>query len=376
MVEIVHMDSSNNKQRILFIAPLPPPIHGSSVVSQQIKNSKLVNDAFTCDWVNLSASRSLDEVGKFKIFKIWIVLRTLCKTLFKLITHRYDLCYLAITCHGGPFLKDAPFVLLCKLFCKNIIIHQHNKGMANDVNRWPYRRIFPLCYKNTKVILLSWKLYPDIEKIVPRENVMICSNGIPDVEYDTREQHNKTPRILFLSNLLPSKGVIVLLDALKLLKDKGCLFACDFVGSESKEIDSALFDKELNARKLNTSVKYYGRKTGDTKEQFYSNADIFVLPTLNECFPLVILEAMQHGLPCVTTDEGGITDMIEDGVEGLITPKNDAISLANCIELLVNDTHLRHKLGEAGRKKIHEKFTECVFEQTLLRCLRLAQTNA
>lgn len=171
------------KSRILFIGTLPPPVHGSAVVSQQIKDSKLINDAFDCDWVNLSTSRRMDEIGKTTLAKPFRLLGALCKEFWLLLTHRYDLCYLAITCHGSGFLKDSPFVLLAKLLRKKIVIHQHNKGMANDVDRWPYRWLLPLCYKNARVILLSWYLYPDIEKVVPKENVVICPNGIRVQEF-------------------------------------------------------------------------------------------------------------------------------------------------------------------------------------------------
>jgi hypothetical protein len=143
------------------------------------------------------------------------------------------LCYLAITCHGGGFLKDAPFVLLCKLFRRKIVIHQHNKGMAQDTNRWPYRWLLPLVYNNTKVILLSERLYPDIEKIVPRENVVICPNGIRRW-LRIQKKNNDKPRLLFLSNLIESKGVLVLLDALELLNN-GTALPCDFVGDTTQE---------------------------------------------------------------------------------------------------------------------------------------------
>ena len=161
------------KTRILFVAPLPPPVHGSAVVSKQIKDSKLINDTFCCDWVNMSTSRRMDEVGKITLSKPLRLFASLCKLIWLLLINRYDLCYLAITCHGKPFLKDAPFVLLCKLFYNKIVIHQHNKGLSEDVEKWPYRRLMPLIYKNTKIILLSWHLYPDIEKVVKKENVFI-----------------------------------------------------------------------------------------------------------------------------------------------------------------------------------------------------------
>ena len=358
------------KSRILFIGTLPPPVHGSAVVSQQIKDSKLINDAFDCDWVNLSTSRRMDEIGKTTLAKPFRLLGALCKEFWLLLTHRYDLCYLAITCHGSGFLKDSPFVLLAKLFRKKIVIHQHNKGMANDVDRWPYRWLLPLCYKNARVILLSWYLYPDIEKVVPKENVVICPNGIRVQEYKRPNVYNSpdtnhVPRLLFLSNLIESKGVFVLLDALKILKDKGYSFICDFVGGETKEIDSKLFTEEVNMRQLNRLVFYRGRKYGNEKEEFFKKADMFVFPSMEDCFPLVLLEAMASKLAIVTTTEGAIPDEVKDGENGLIAQKNDAESLATCISKLIDAPALRKKMGESGRERLELMFTEDIFEKRM-----------
>ena len=166
--------------KILFIAPLPPPVHGSSMVSKYIKESKLIQECFDCDFVNLSTSRSMDEIGKGGLKKIFRFLGSLFTLLGKLLTHRYDLCYIAITCHGMGFLKDAPFALLCKLFGHKLLLHQHNKGMSRDCNRWPYRWLMPLVYRNATVMLLSWHLYEDISAVVKREQVIVCPNGIPE----------------------------------------------------------------------------------------------------------------------------------------------------------------------------------------------------
>ena len=358
---------------MLFVGALPPPVHGSAVVSRQIKDSKVINDAFDSDWVNLSTSRRMDEIGKKTLAKPFRLTGALCKEFWLLLTHRYDLCYLAITCHGSGFLKDAPFVLMAKLFRRKIVIHQHNKGMANDVDRWPYRWLLPLCYRNAKVILLSWYLYPDIEKVVKKEDVFICQNGIKvndnaNLNANKKPETNRVPRLLFLSNLIESKGVIVLMDALKILKDKGYSFICDFVGNETNEIDAKRFNEEVERRGLNEIALYHGRKYGEEKERIFERADIFVFPTYysNECFPLVLLEAMQHGLPCVTTDEGGIPDVIKDGENGLIAERKDSESLAQCIGRLLDSEELRQKMGEDGYKKLKEAFTEEKFEANLL----------
>ena len=104
------------KPRILFITPLPPPVHGSAMVSQYIKDCKELQDEFQCDFVNLSTSRHIDEIGKRSLMKYIRFIGAYFITFWKLLTHRYSLCYLATTCHGMGFLKDAPFVLLCKLY--------------------------------------------------------------------------------------------------------------------------------------------------------------------------------------------------------------------------------------------------------------------
>lgn len=126
-------------------------------------------------------------------------------------------------------------------------------------------------FKGLKVILLAEVLYGDVKKYVHRDDVFICPNGIPDTfEHEpSAERSNKVPHLLFLSNLLASKGVVVLLDALKILKEKGYSFVCDFVGGETAEIDATRFAKEVEARGLNRIAVYQGKKYGEEKEVFF-----------------------------------------------------------------------------------------------------------
>ena len=395
--------------RILFIAPLPPPVHGSAMVSKYIKDSAKVQSVAQCDWVNLSTSRRMDEIGKGGAMKLLRFMGAYLKTLWLLLTHRYDLCYLAITCHGIGFLKDAPFVWLCKMFGCRVLIHQHNKGMSNCIDRWPYRWLIPYIYKHARVMLLSWHLYPDIAKVVKREQVVICANGIAaeqqvncdDSQVNVAEerlegnqsQGDDSPatalrltsssaainrseaaslpvNLLFLSNLIPSKGVYVLLDACRILKDKGLDFQCNFVGGETKEIDRARFEAEVQRRGLEGMVRYEGPKYGEEKEKYWRSSDVFVQPTFEDCFPLTIVEAMQHGLPVVSTTEGAVPDMVADGVNGFVCERKDVSGLAVALERLITDASLRMRMGEVGRKRYEEEFTLERFEERFAECLR------
>lgn len=168
--------------KILFVMPLPPPVHGSSMMCQQIRQSQRINETFRCRYVNLSTSRSNEEINHFSwllaLLKGFRFLGAFVQTFWQLFWFRPDTCYLAITCHGLGFLKDAPFVLLCKLFRKRIVLHQHNKGMKPYVHRPVYRWLLHLVYRKASVILLSWRLYDDISEVVQHEQVRICPNGI------------------------------------------------------------------------------------------------------------------------------------------------------------------------------------------------------
>ena len=395
--------------RILFIAPLPPPVHGSAMVSQYIKDSELIRGEFDRDFVNLSTSRRMDEIGKGGAKKLLRFAGSFFLLFYKLLTHRYDLCYLAITCHGMGFLKDAPFVWLCKMFGCKVLIHQHNKGMSNCIDRWPYRWLIPYIYKRTRVMLLSWYLYPDIAQAVKREQVMICPNGIAaeqQVNFDDSQVNVASPRLgvnqsqgddspatplrltsssaainrseaasltvnlLFLSNLIPSKGVYVLLDACKVLMDRGLSFQCNFVGGESKEMDRRVFEEAVKERGLEGHVLYHGPKYGEEKEHYWSMADVFVQPTYEDCFPLTILEAMQHGLPVVSTDEGAVPDMVADGENGFVCRRKDVEGLAMALERLLLDEALRHRMGAEGYRIYQEKFTLQCFEHRFTEILR------
>lgn len=180
------------------------------------------------------------------------------------------------------------------------------------------------------------------------------------------------PHILFLSNLIESKGVLVLLDALRILNDKGYSFVCDLVGGETAEITSERVHRELEARNIAKVCIYHGRKVGSEKVPFFEQADIFVFPTYyeNECFPLVILEAMSYSVPVISTDEGAIKDIIDEDETGLIAQKRNSANLADKIAILLDNSDLRQRIGKAGNQKFKQQFTIEAFEQRLYGLLK------
>ena len=363
------------KPSVLFILHLPPPVHGAAMVGKYIHDSELINSEFDCQYINLSTASGLEDIGKFKIkklFSFWYLIKRIRQTVIEL---KPAFVYITPNAKGGPFYKDYIVVMMLKMMGCRVVAHFHNKGVSSRQDRFIDDFLYRRFFKNIKVILLSERLYPDIQKYVKREDVYICPNGIPERSGKIKvgsEKSSVIPHILFLSNLIIEKGVLVLMDALKILKDKGCSFVCDFVGAETVEIDTNRFNEEVKTRSLDDVVIYHGKRYGTEKDDFLRNADVFVFPTYynNECFPLVLLEAMQYGLPIITTNEGGIADIVKDGENGLICKARNPEDLANALMRLLDDPLLRIRMGQNGYQKYKERYTLDVFEKRFVEILK------
>ena len=361
-----------NSSKVLFLLHLPQPVHGSSMIGLSIKESIEINHVFDCEYINLTASQQVSETGKFNLRKIVGFMITFAKLFWTLSRKRPQLCYLALTSTGIAFYKDLILIALIKAFRIKRVYHMHNKGVSLHQNQFINRICYRFVFSSAQVILLSKNLFYDINKFVKEESVHICQNGIPDLglHEKTKEVGTKNiVRILFLSNLRESKGVFVLLEALALLTRKGVSYESVFIGAEF-DISVAQFNSRVLQLGISDFVIYQGAKYGEEKEKAILEADIFIFPTCYETFGLVLLEAMSYSLPVVSTFEGGIPDIVEDGVTGYLAPQRNVELLAEKLELLIMNPELRRQMGEAGRKKFEKEFTLEIFEQRLIAILQ------
>lgn len=358
-------------KKTLFILHLPPPVHGSSIVGEFINKSYIINNTFNCKYINLGTSKSIDEIGKSGFKKMILYILIILRTINKLIAFKPDLVYIAMTAKGIAFYKDMVIVFLVKIFGIQLVIHFHNKGVSTNQNKMLDNFFYKCVFKNTKIILLSKCLYSDIKKYVKEENVFYCPNGIPELSLEPVYKSNDNVQLLFLSNLIKSKGVNVLLQALKILKSRKIEFTCNFVGGVG-DISENIFNNKVKCLRLEDRVYYLGKKFGQEKNSIFKNSDIFVLPTFypNECFPLVLLEASQFSLPIVSTFEGAIPEIINDGINGFLVAKKDPIGLADKLELLIKDQTLRENMGNAAFQKFKKEYTLTDFESSMCSILK------
>lgn len=356
------------KPKILFIMHMPPPVHGAAMVGKYIHDSKPINTEFECHYINLTTAKNLEDIGKLRLGKLSAFVRLLFAISRAIKKVHPNLVYITPNTKGGAFYKDFIVMLIIKSFGCKVIAHYHNKGVSVRHDKWFDNFLYKKFFKGIKIILLGKTLYTDFNKYMDLKDVYFCPNGIPNSNIITHKD-NKIPHLLFLSNLLIAKGVITLLDSLEMLKSKGYEFTCDFIGGETKDLNKNDFNHEISERNLNNFAFYYGKRFGQDKEQFFNSADIFILPSFDEAFPLVILEAMQHGLPIVATNVGGIEDEVEDGVNGLICPPGNSKILTEKIAYLLEHPEKRQAMGIAGYRKYNKEFTIEKFDNNIYNIL-------
>lgn len=358
-----------SKPRILFILHLPPPVHGAAVMGDLLRGSWELAEAFDCQFLNLSSSRSLEEIGKGRFRKLLFILDLLRRERNLLREWKPDLVYVTPTSTLPALWKDIAVVRRARRNGVRTVLHFHNKGVSARSARWLDDRVYRYLFDGVDVILISDLLRSDVERYVKPERISICPNGLDFLACQPTDQ-GEVPQLLFLSNLLPDKGLSDLLDACVLLRDRGVPFGCRIVGSPTPQLSADGLRLMLEDRKLVGTVVYDGPKYGADKQATFAGADIFVHPTREDCFPLVVLEAMAAGLPVVSTREGGIPDEVEDGKTGLLCPKGDPGSLADALEELLMDASLREQMGAAGRERYQEHFTSACFERRMLEILK------
>jgi glycosyltransferase involved in cell wall biosynthesis len=372
------LSTQEMRKRILFIVHLPPPVHGAAMMGQYLKESKLINSSFEADYINLTTASGLDGVGRASTRKIMTILQLNYRVFKAMQKKRYDLYYVSLNSHGPGFYKDFLVVFLLKIFGKKVVYHFHNKGVVTQQHKPVANMLYKFTFRNTRSILLSRLLYSDVAKYVKEENVYYCANGIPEVGGNFRVQRRDTEmhtcRLLFLSNMYIAKGVYELIEASKILRQKQLSFECHFVGAWS-ELSEEVVKEKIKRHGLSDMVYFHGKKIGRDKFAHFQNAEIFVSPSHNECFPLVNLEAMQFALPVVTTAVGGNPDIVVDGETGYLVPPKDVAALAEKLELLIRNHSLRKNMGLAGRKRYETCFTLDKFETNMKVALEAAMKN-
>lgn len=354
------------KNRILYIVPLPPPVHGVSIMSEYAYESKLIRSEFECAVLPLRFTNSISEIGSFGIKKLWLMINFCFQLIAKLIRFKPNLVYFTLSPVNSAFYRDALFCFIIKSFGVKILLHLHGKGIRDVVTSSSIKKaIYRHTFRKTEVIILANSLATDISPVFDG-SPYVLHNGIPSSTYKVSKVISPIPSFLYLSNLVRSKGIMIFLHSIQQLNKKNIAFKARIVGA-LYDVSLEEINNFIDENKLASKIEILGPLYGKEKQEVLSQSDILVFPTYykNEAFPLTILEAMQEGLAVVASSNGAIPEMVEDGKTGFITPMKDLAATTERMELLAEDAALRIEMGNNGRKKFEQYYTIELFERKL-----------
>lgn len=190
-------------------------------------------------------------------------------------------------------------------------------------------------------------------------------------------------QILAVGTISARKGYDLLLRACARLRASGLDFRLKIVGQGPERLRLRWLAWRLGLRKI---VDFAGQIAHENMADFYKKADIFVSPGRKTAqgdadgLPSALAEAMAFGLAVVVSDLPGLTEAVEDGKSGLVTPRNDAPALAHALESLAGQPEERRRLGNAARTRIHslldEQENENRFGVLFSRAMRTARSGS
>ncbi len=184
-------------------------------------------------------------------------------------------------------------------------------------------------------------------------------NGLDLEGFSYSAPRERAPRIVAVGRMVEKKGFPVLVEACKVLADRGRTFECRIIGS-------GLLEEELRSRihalGLESVVEMAGPRPQSEIKGEIRAASAFAAPCVEsrdgdrDGLPTVLLEAMALGTPCVSTDITGVPEVVRDGETGLMVRQNDATALADALERLLDDSRLRVRLAGNARSVVEEDF--------------------
>jgi glycosyltransferase involved in cell wall biosynthesis len=166
-------------------------------------------------------------------------------------------------------------------------------------------------------------------------------------------------RLLYIGRIEKTKGIHVAIEAVgNLINNLGVQeLVLDIIGegvdSYADELKTLINDLQLNG-----FVKFKGHVKHDLILKEYRDSDILLVPSIwEEPFGIILLEAMSQGVPVIASRTGGIPEIIEDGISGLLVPPNDPEKLAKAIKKLIDNPSLYEEISTKGIKEIRTKYT-------------------
>ncbi len=297
-------------------------------------------------------------------------LRTLVTTILycaKLLiqVRQYDTIHIFSASYFSFVLAPTPAILVGKLYGKRVLLNYHSGEAEDHLERWP---------SAIKTIRLADEIAVPSEylvRVLARFGLQAraINNLIELDEFAFRERAHLRPVFLSNRNLETHYGVDLVLRAFALIQAEFPQASLTVAGDGSQRSALETLSGELALR----NTKFIGRVGHERIAELYESADIYLNGSQIDNQPLSILEAFAAGLPVVTTDAGGIPDMVEDGATGFVISRDDYQGMAHRALQLLADPELAKEIATSALEQCEKYSWEAVREEWVGLYSRLAK---
>ena len=334
--------------KIIFVGNYPPPFSGQSIAF------KTLVDGYGNQFKDYYVINTIEKPGKRDSFSRALdYINVVFKLLYLLIFKRTEVVYHIVSSHKKGFIRDFVVINLSYFFGKKIVLHSHNGNYNQFYDRSSksiQKYVFETINKASTIILLSKKLRNTFYFIENNDKFIFVNNGLPiDRPINLEKSIGNKFSVLYLSNLIESKGFLDVMESIILLKQMNLLsnfhfhFAGDFMLNPSQDksystIEKAksLFFNLIKNNDLSKNITYHGVVQGEQKNTLLKNADVFLLPSYYnvEAQPLTIIEAIAFGCAIFSTNYRGISEMLIDSYNGKYIKSENARDIADKLKNL------------------------------------------
>ena len=271
------------------------------------------------------------------------------------------LTFLALACrlrrtvvhvHGASrasFWRKAPFMAVAMLLRWPVLFHLHGGGFQDFYERecGPARRAVVRFFleRAERVLVVSPRWETWVRATFSNPRVECVANAVP---LPRIEGLRDPARVAFLGRLTREKGAYDLVEAVALLRDCNPQVRLELAGDG----DAGALARYAHERGMGDRVLVRGWCSPEECARLLARSALFVLPSHAEGLPMSLLEAMAAGCAVVSTRVGGIPDVVQDGVNGLLVAPRQPLHLAEAIARLLSEAGLAAKLGRAARATI------------------------
>lgn len=359
---------------VLVVGQTPPPYHGQAIMIEAMLDG--AGDKVRMHHVRMHFSKVTGEVGRFQVGKLFHLFVVVMKIYF--YRFRYGtktLYYPPAGADKVPFFRDVVILLLTRFLFKRVVFHFHAAGVSELYDRLPgvLRFFYRRCYFYPDAALRLSEYNPGDPAFLKAKREWIVPNGVADhcekgFKRDVSvASASSSCRMLYVGALQETKGILVLVEACRILNERGLVFDLHLVGGwESPEFE-ALVREKVESYELGERVIFEGVLSGEEKFEQYRRAEVFCYPTFYECetFGIVLLEAMQFSEVVVAAKWRGVRSVVRDGETGFLVKPKDAEALAGKLEQLIRDPELRQRMQQAGRERYLKEYTLEIFNQRM-----------